>query len=105
MHGLRLPLALVACLWLALASPVCAQALPAVNLGATSFVDGMPPAGPGLYFTEYVQYYHADRFNDRNGNRVPFPNPQLDVWAPLTQFIYLADVDLFGVAKPALDIL
>jgi hypothetical protein len=82
-----------------------AQSLPPVNLGATSFLDGAPPAGPGWYFNEYVQYYHADRFRDLNGATVPFPGPRLDVWTSLTQVIKLWDIELPGKCKPALDLL
>lgn len=90
-------------------SPYCQgqtpQALPAVNLGATSFVDGMPPAGPGLYLMQYVQYYGANRIKDGNGETIPLPGPDLDAWTSITQIIKMWDVDLGGGAKPALDIL
>jgi anthranilate 1,2-dioxygenase (deaminating, decarboxylating) large subunit len=56
---------------------------PSVNLGFTSFMDGGPPAGPGFYFQEYVSYYTANKLAD-----LPVPNPEVDVWVSLNQFIY-----------------
>jgi hypothetical protein len=81
------------------------QPLPPVNLGFTSFVDGAPPAGPGLYFQEYVQFYGAHQIVDNAGNQIPLPGTNLDVWVSLSQFIYMWDIDLGGGAQPALDIL
>jgi len=92
--------------WLLIALPVRAQVLPPVNLGATSFLDGGVPAGPGLYSSTYLQYFGSGRFRDNAGNTAPLPSPHLNVWSELNQLIYLADYDvpLLG-AKPALDVM
>jgi anthranilate 1,2-dioxygenase (deaminating, decarboxylating) large subunit len=78
---------------------VQAYDLPALNLGFTSFLDGGPPAGPGLYVTEYLQYYHSSKLTDHKGNEL-LPgnaNEDLDVWVSLTQVIYQSDQPvLFG---------
>jgi hypothetical protein len=78
--------------------------LPAVNLGFTSFLDGIPPAGPGLYFAQYVQYYTADAFMGGTGSKLPLPNPDLEAWISLTQLIYQWDTPVCG-AQPGLDII
>jgi len=65
---------------------------PAVNLGLTSFLDGIPPAGPGWYVQNYVQYYAAYTFRDGDGNEIPFPDPSLTAWAGLVQVLYQSKV-------------
>lgn len=78
-------------------SGVLAYDLPPVNLGNTSFLDGGPPAGPGFYFQQYLMYYTASKLTDANGSRIPLPDPKLDNWVGLSQFIYLPDnFPLFG---------
>ncbi len=70
--------------------------LPGVNLGATSFLDGLPPpGGPGWYFEEYFQYYKSSRLLDNDGNEVQLPTsrgsfetPHVQAWVMLTQLIY-----------------
>jgi hypothetical protein len=81
--------------------------LPALNLGFTSFLDGGPPAGPGFYLTEYLQYYHSDRFNDVHGKRLlpDFADEELNVWVSLTQFIYQSNQDLLLGGKWGLDVI
>jgi anthranilate 1,2-dioxygenase (deaminating, decarboxylating) large subunit len=64
-------------------SPVVAFDEPSVNIGFTSFVDGAPPAGPGWYFSEYIQYYTANKLADG-----PPGSAGLDVWVSLNQLIY-----------------
>lgn len=78
---------------LALASQPVAMAFdePAVNLGFTSFIDGIPPAGPGWYVQDYVQYYTADTFRDGDGNKIPLPGPDLTGWINLFQVIYQSE--------------
>ena len=82
------------------AVPAQAYDLPAVNLGFTSFLDGGPPSGPGLYFSEYIQYYTSDDFVD-----TPFEGEDLDVWISLTQFIYQSDKALLAGGKMGLDVI
>ncbi len=90
------------CLLLAglIATPVMAYDQPSINLGFTSFLDGGPPAGPGLYFTEYLQYYTADKLEN-------FPNPNLktDVFVSLNQLVYQSDQELFLGGKWGLDVI
>ncbi|MBW6509769.1 MAG: transporter [Desulfuromonadales bacterium] len=61
---------------------------PSVNLGFTSFVDGGPPAGPGVYFQQYIQYYTTDKFVDGP------PAAEMDVWVSLTQLLYQSSQEL-----------
>lgn len=69
---------------------------PNVNLGFTSFLDGAPPAGPGLYLSEYLQYYTADQINDESGDKID-PFEGVDVWVLMNQLIYQSDQPiLFG---------
>ena len=85
----------------------CARAydLPAVNLGFTSFLDGGPPAGPGFYFTEYLQFYHASKLAGPNGNELlpPSAGENLNVFISLSQFIYQSNQDILLGGKWGLD--
>ena len=79
--------------------------LPAVNLGFTSFMDGGPPAGPGFYFSQYFQYYHSDRFNDENGNEIPFPDPSVEAFVSLSQFLYQSNQAILLGGKWGVDVI
>jgi len=73
---------------------------PSVNLGFTSFMDGAPPAGPGFYFTEYISYYTADELAN-----LAVPNPDIDVWVSLNQFIYQSNTPVLLGGKWGLDVI
>jgi anthranilate 1,2-dioxygenase (deaminating, decarboxylating) large subunit len=79
--------------------------LPPVNLGFTSFLDGGPPAGPGFYFQQYLMFYTSDRFTDQNGHGLPFPDPDLNVWVSLSQFIYQSDQKVLLGSKWGMDVI
>lgn len=86
---------------LLVASSAGAYDQPAVNLGFTSFLDGIPPAGPGWYFAQYGQYYTSDKLPD-----LPFPgDPELDALISLTQVIYQHPKALLGGANLGLDLI
>jgi hypothetical protein len=79
------------------AGPVFALGQPNVNLGFTSFLDGGPPAGPGWYVSEYLQYYTADQVNDEHGDKLL--SSDVDVWVLLNQLIYQSDQPVFFGGK------
>jgi hypothetical protein len=78
--------------------------LPSVNLGMTSFVDRLPPAGSGWYGTQYLEYYTAGRVNDNAGNKVGLPKQDIDLFAGLSQLVYQAPLT-FGGMHPGLDVI
>lgn len=80
-------------------TPLQAYQLPSVNLGSTTFLDGGPPAGPGFYFTNYLQYWVADEFKDQDGDAAfpSFADEELTAWINIFQLIYQSDQELlFG---------
>ncbi|MBP1688876.1 MAG: protein involved in meta-pathway of phenol degradation [Deltaproteobacteria bacterium] len=83
---------------------VAQQPLPAVNLGLTSFLDGGPPAGPGLYFQEYIQYYSAGRFRDQHGNKTPLLG-SVESTASVNQLIYQSDQPILFGGKWGMDVI
>ncbi len=90
--------ALCAVVVVLLALPVAAFQ-PTVNMGLTSFMDGGPPAGPGFYFTEYIQYYTADSIVDGP------PTAEVDVWASVNQFLYQSNQPLFMGGKWGMNVI
>lgn len=89
-----------------IAAPAQAQLppQPSVNLGFTSFLDGGPPAGPGFYYQQYLQYYTADDLMGPTGKKAP-GNTNLDAWVSLNQFIYQSDQPILLGGKWGIDVI
>lgn len=100
---LRLRSVTLALSLMALPMAATAYQLPAVNLGATSFYDGMPGGdSPGLYLNEYLQYMPSDRLAGPHGHK-QFPGKQhVTMFVPLTQFIYIFPTTWWGHVHPGL---
>ena len=81
-----------------------AQALPPVNLGFTSFLDGGPPAGPGFYFQQYIQYFASDQFKNHEGDTIPLLG-DLDLWVSLSQGIYQSNQPVLFGGKWGIDVI
>ncbi len=81
--------------------PAAAFDQPSINLGFTSFMDGGPPAGPGFYFSEYIQYFTADKLVDHPAS----PNADVDAWVSLNQFIYQSDQELLLGGKWGINVI
>lgn len=83
-------------------APISSNAydLPSINLGFTSFMDGAPPSGPGLYYAQYIQYWGSGDFKDAPGT-----GEDLDAWISLSQFIYQSDTEVMLGAKWGIDVI
>ena len=96
-------------MFVSIAGPQKAAAydLPSVNLGFTSFLDGGPPAGPGFYFTQYLQYWSSDDFKDSKGDALlpSVADEDLEAWISLSQFIYQSDQELLFGGKWGIDVI
>ncbi len=94
-----------------LSSSAFAYDLPPLNLGYTSFLDGAPPAGPGWYFQQYIQFYRDGRLKDKAGDNLLLPTARgmetadIDVTSSLTQLVYQSDQTLMLGAKWGLNVM
>jgi hypothetical protein len=98
-------LALVVVSSLGIGGAATAYELPALNLGFTSFLDGGPPAGPGFYFTEYLQWYHADRFPGMALPPGASKPDSVDAYISLSQGIYQSNQKVLFGGKWGLDVI
>jgi hypothetical protein len=88
-------------------TPLYAYDLPSVNLGFTSFLDGGPPAGPGFYFSQYLQHWSSNDFKDQNGDAglPPGYDEDLNAVISLTQVLYQSDKKILLGGKWGMDVI
>ena len=100
---------LTICLFTLFSIPISSGAydLPSINLGATSFMDGAPPSGPGLYLQTYMQYWKADEFKNMDGDAFlpPAAGEELEAWITIMQLTYQSDTEVILGAKWGLDVM
>lgn len=63
-----------------------------VMLGGTTFQTPVMPE-PGFYYGNYINYYHANRFNDGNGDNA-VPDLSLNAVVDYNQFVYVTPFEL-----------
>ena len=88
----------------ALLPAVAAAQQPALNLGFTSFLDGAPPAGPGFYFQEYVEYWNGDELKNAGGHDTGLMQ-DLNAWVSLNQLLYQSDQPVLLGGKWGVDVI
>jgi hypothetical protein len=81
-------------LWLQV-QPAAGQqvSLPPLDLGATSFLDGV--GGPGVFSQEILSPYHAGRINGPNSTQLPGAN-SVDSFAAITEFAFTTRTKFLG---------
>jgi len=61
---------------------------PNLNWGTTTIMDAaLPP--PGVYLSNYMIYYHSDKFKDRDGHKLPGKN-EIDALVYNPQLVYVS---------------
>lgn len=76
-----------------------------VNLGGTSFFDGITGTEPGWAYLATLRYSHANAIKDNSGNDIPFFNqPRISASTLINQFSYTSAIRL-GHATLGLNIL
>lgn len=63
--------------------------------GAEDFMSGAVPP-PGTYFLYYFNYYHADKFMDKDGKNAAPPGFDLKATADVFRFLHVTDKKILG---------
>lgn len=68
-----------------------------INIGGTSFFDGLGTYKPGFIYEQYFQYFHFNAINGSNGEASPaFKGTSISSTVSLNQLIYVSPYHLFG---------